>query len=275
MTGSIDDINPQRLFIEGVFEMETYKRSNSIKPLHRLDSGFTLLELMVALALIVAELLAIFTLLISVIHNNKMTELEITGTNVIRRQYEETIAFAKDNQFAAQGTAKGLIFFLREMIDKGIASGPGKVVHDAGRGVIEYEFNVPESGAASLNSLGNPNNHELTRGTMTVYLREDNIPVDFFTWSSRNALGGLVPSGLIGFDMDDDGTSTGDFTSLLHAGAAGSDIFATSPLRRVPVQIKIDFYKNQERMLANAPYYSTDRNYIINDDAIVGTNALN
>lgn len=244
------------------------------------EGGFTLLEVVMAVAILTLVFLATLLELFAVVRQNRLTAMEITATNVMRRQLEEAVAAAGDNQKAAKGAAKGVVRYLmaiRDRLDTRAAGAyPVVVATDRAAGTITYEFVVPAPGSASRDltsaAADEQNAYDRARGRMIVYLRENAVPTDFSVWNNMKAgTTGPTPARLAGFDMNGDGKLDGDFLALTENAMGGVDRYAETSMFSLPVRFQVDFYPSVAAKNADRPFYTSTRNRIINDDAIVSS----
>lgn len=254
-------------------------------------AGMTLLEVMMCIALLIPMLLGFSYMALGSAQLNRKTEMVVAGTNAISAKMATIAAAASDNWITADGSnAKGFVKYLRDLrdvSDSPSVSGnvPYRITWHNSEGILVYEFAVAHPGAkvgdatfvdASLESA----QYDLARGVMYVYLREDAVPADFYTWSDLQLSGGsetLAANGKTFFDMNGDGKGNGDFANLL-TGSSYSDLMS------LPVSVSVMYYPSkkyfeQARDLPVGPGnypdtgYSTvsvTRNYIINNSSVLG-----
>lgn len=226
------------------------------------SAGMTLFEVVVAVGILTAVLLAFLQSQASMLLVNQMTKYETSGTNVIRRQLEEIISMAYDSKDKAGGVAKGLVYYLREMKKRLDASSPVSVALNGG--VLTYTFLVPEPGWSSFRG-GEVSESKSATGVLRIYLREQDVPAGFRDWGDLEADGSITPSGISGFDMDGNFKYTDDFTALFADGA----LFGQSGLKVLPVQAEIKYYRSTVDKIADqSPVYTVTRNFLINDEAL-------
>lgn len=254
-------------------------------------SGMTLLEIMIGLALLVSISVAFLYSAMSTVRVNKMTELEIAGTNAIGAQLDTVIAASRDNRDVSHGAAKGLIWYLRDLRESisGGANTPIRVAWNGSEGTLVCEFPVPEpgqtaSGVVTGSSTLADRQYDMGIGVMTVYLKENQVPAGFFEWDDMNEASDgsviLSSSGQTYFDMNADGESGGDFSNLVTGDK--NAVYVGSDLSSLPVSITVRYYDSERYKNVdhdgvnvgfidgnNSAVISLTRNYIINDTTVM------
>lgn len=233
----------------------------------RTQKGFSLVEVVLALACLAIELLAIWSLLFSVIQENTITALGITATNAMRKQLSEVEAIGRHASKEFKGVANGTLNFFNINPASGTPQSHRDRIAIAGDAVT-YTFILPKPGAFSqeLQNTGTPVDYELSKGTMKIFLNEANVPSIFTSWG--NMMAGVDEpqpraSAGSGFDMNNDGTTTENFISYANASPS---VLKESGIANLPIQYTIEFFKDPESQARNAPYYSVTRYMILNND---------
>ena len=268
--------------------------------------GFTLIEVIVAFALLTMAMASMMYVAMAAVRMNKLTEVEIAATNAINGQVEAIMAAARDNASAGQGAAKGFAYFLREMrkiVDSKDPDHPVRAHSDMGDGVFIYEFPLAVPGF----NLTGPNERSdgvgvndgktglsgyanlAAKGVMQVYFDEGSVPSSFREWV--NIQQGKSPTTEVQdwFDMDGDGENGGHFGPLFEHSSS-DDIYGSSKLANLPISITVLYYETVEDMRKDTPVgsnigfikgpkagvedevslvYSAQRFFILNDSTIM------
>lgn len=257
--------------------------------------GFSLIEVVLVFALLTSAVLSLLFTAMGAVRLNRLTELEVAGSNVINGQLNTLLAIARDNRQLAGGIAKGALYYMQELENK-LPSQPYPVWVKLEGNVLYYEFAIPEPGKSlpGLVTVGGSylrssddslrdNTYGLARGVMEFYLNEKNVPNQFLTWSDINASGsGEVYTEVVRtfYDMDADNKDTGDFSDLMGASSAK---YAASKLASLPVVVRLRYYRNVDDLEAekdssrpgfisgvDSSIISFSRSYVINDSGILG-----
>lgn len=256
------------------------------RPRSAARSGMTLLEVMTALSLLVAVSTAFLYSAMATVRLNKMTELEVAGTNVISGQLDALVAASRDNRELAHGAAKGLVLYLRN-IKEAVESKPDHPIQvgwDSSTGILTYQFPVPYPGlvAGNVTNVVMPlkdKQYPLARGIMQVYLKEDKVPAQFYSWENLKEAGTAPAANNQFFDMDSDGEKTSDFSNLLTGSVGG--VYPGSTLGSLPVTITVRYYTDAKAMNrdfdaigfkdgSDGSALALTRNYVVNNTAITG-----
>lgn len=232
-------------------------------------AGFSLIEVLIALAILGVTFLWTLYLLMSQVAGNRMTALEIAATNAMRTRVEEMVAVSGDNTVAAQGAAKAVILFLNHLQAQVAGHGsnyPIQVVYSPGDRTIEYSFLMPGIGSRTPEATGTGAvtgvSDTLAQGVITVYLDESRVPAEFFTWDDVTH-SNQTPNALAGFDMDGDGNFNNDF-SILMTGT-GTE-YSSTTLRCLPVRSVVSYYNDAAHMAQDSAFFRVERYHIINDE---------
>ena len=269
---------------------------NSRGRTRRGSGGFTLLEVVIAFGLLAVMIIGFLQLQFSILHTNKIVQLETAGTMVMRRQFEELVAMANENKEDGAGVAKGLLYYLKQVNAQTNSTGNPNTWSASSGGigtnrigvaldddVLTYSFAVPNVGGMlwrpaltgesgdDVSGTGDERRkiefNELAIGTIKIYLGESTVPSEFYSWGDVGAAGGFTPSGLPGFDMNDNRVYTEVFTGLLTSDSATA--FPASTLLSLPMRGEIAYYKSKKDMelAVPVPYYTVRRTFVINDNA--------
>lgn len=235
----------------------------------RSAAGFSLIEVLIALAILGVTFLWSLYLLMSQVAGNRMTTLEIAATNAMRTRVEEMVAVSGDNTVAAQGAAKAVVLFLNRLQTRvaGLGSNyPIQVAYSPGDGTVQYSFLMPGIGFRTPEATGSGAvtgvSDTLARGVITIYLDESKVPTEFYTWDNVTH-STQTPSALAGFDMDGDGNFNNNF-SILMTGT-GSE-YSTTTLRCLPVRSVVSYYNDATHMAQDSAFFRVERFHIINDE---------
>jgi hypothetical protein len=259
------------------------------------SSGMTLLEIMLALSILVAISIGFLFTAMGTVRLNRMTELEISGSNIISGQLDALMTAGLDNRDLAHGTAKGIVLYLQRLntiIGSGAMDPDNPIRINMQNGVLYYEFPVTNAGyvpgapvtagpgaAMPLHERQYP----LARGVVEIYLKEDVVPAVFREWNDLNHVDhssdDVTPVQNTFFDMDGDQKNGGDFTALFTNSV---NTYPSSKLTSLPVSITIHYYANADMMtrainmgpmLSNDPSTSSlylGRRFIVNNDSVIG-----
>lgn len=260
----------------------------------KMRAGVTLLEIMIALSLLVILAVGFLYSAMSTVRLNRLTELEVSATNAITSQLDVILAASRDNQLVSGSVPNGALYYIDSVYKaKEKRSTPSGFSPDdypirmdlRSNGVLVYEFPVAYPGYVSGEVTSVDKNlmqtqHELARGVMLIYLKEQSVPSSFYGWNDVTESGGETSSNITYFDMNNDDKSNGDFTALFNA--ANTSVFTEEDykINSLPVTVVIRYYNNAEALNndtngvdagfvdgADASYFSLSRNYILNNSA--------
>lgn len=243
-------------------------------------AGFTLIEVMVSIAIFVMLALSSLYFVASQVAANRVTRLRVDANNTLRAKVEEMLTAANiwrgaddGSTGAHNGTAKGMIRFLRhiqtEVASRG-ANYPIRVTEDTTAGTATYTFLVSHQGTntpatSALAGLVTSTSNPLAIGTITLFLNESRVPAEFHSWNDLSSTNPATPGGIAGFDMDGDGLFTRSFTLNLPDN---------TPLYAIPARADIQYYRNAQDLAARSgALYSTERFFLIND-ATLGKDSI-
>lgn len=263
-------------------------------------AGMTLLEVMIALGILTMLTVAFLSSALATVHMNRVTELEVAGTNTITAQLDAMIAASREsdnrNEVTARSSAVAMVYYLRRVMDNTSDMGrdyPIQVSLDQASGVLTYQFPVsnPDElvGGHVISSTRTvaQNQSRQARGVVYVYLRERNIPARFYQWLDLQDAGGgetsTASEDATFFDMNGDGSDDGDFTRLMTASeSVGLFEDADFQFSSLPITIHLRYYGSPGNMARdttdNTPGFNTTsdnslvsltRSFIINDASVI------
>lgn len=249
-----------------VYPLMKYSRDNSVVRPHGSRKGFTLLEILFALVILAILVLWTIHFLVKQIDHNRVTAYEIAGTHIIRGKVEEILAASIDNKGATKGTVNGVLLFMHSVRAAASAHGAGypiSVIVNPADGTIVYSFYISDLGSSSP-LTGTPtqilnSNNTTARGTLTLFLRENNVPADFTRWNDITQ-STSVPFSAAGFDIDGNGNFNGNFINLINSRVD----LDTTRLNALPVRATVAFYADAAAVTADRPTYSVERCMVIN-----------
>lgn len=258
--------------------------------------GFTLIEVMIALTIMVIVLLGVMQVGMSSMMLNRESEIYMAASNVVTHQFNHLIGKAgkRDIGVRYDGSSKALVKYIKEMKSslEDAFGFPVRSGLNSTTGTLYLMFEVPEPGSnyakesQLITSDGKKGYHDanlrpLARGVVKVYLKEDGVPGDFVSWSSEKQGAAAVPN-TKGFDMNSNGSTTDDFTPLYTDPSPDDSLV----LKSLPMTIEVRYYYSNADLEADSLSVTSEindfrpddkksrvsfsRNYIINNDVLSG-----
>lgn len=232
-------------------------------------SGFTMVEVMVSIAVLTMVLVAFLQVLMSVHHANAAITTSITASSAIRSQADEAMAAASENVKLFNNYARSLVNYYGTQVasidsisgDDALPIRPNgvaipKVALEDGNRVLVYRFVVPAPGSfsrsvvvsgGSAQQVGEVIPYDNGLGEMRIYLDESAVPLQgplssreplLDTWNNEavwNTIGSNKGDG-------EDGNLVSD-SAISFSGRAD---FVNPPrrLNRVFIDIVVTYYRD-------------------------------
>jgi len=242
--------------------------SNAPMPRKGRRQGFTLIEMILSMAIFSFILLAMLLLQYSTLQTNRVSTMQLHGTVALRGQMEASLANAYDNRDGFDSIAQGLVAYLYNL-SKEPGVGAGKPVNvEMVNNAIVYTFPVSERGGSLYKSGSSTDVEPSTTaiGTLTVYLKEDAVPGDFHSWKTTFTDGTSSTNAIAGhFDMNANRNLNENFSNVFNVGEVA---IAQSGLCSLPVRGEIRYYRSPADVASNLVAYQVVRNYIVNDSTV-------
>lgn len=218
--------------------------------------GFTLLEVVVSMAILSVVALGSLYTSGNLVRLNRLTVMEIAAANAVSAEMFriERIAHNSLNVEGAgfsETAAEGLIYYLRRKAGE-LGGEAADVVQftriDLENGILRCEFPVATPGLVKMGSItisgANADNPQRYYGVgiMNIYLREVDVPPEFYAWSTLVNGGGTPNTGSpTHFSMDDDDSSNSDYTALFTRGTNTG-----SSLLTLPIEFEVRYYNSAD-----------------------------
>ncbi len=244
--------------------------------------GFTLIEVLLAIALAGIILIAALGAIMSAVRTNRTTAMQVAATNAVRRQIEEVLTVGRENSLSLDNTTATVVAYYGDK---------GTIEKDAGGKSIgvRYAFPLPVPGSKARDDSGAPLPDPRGEGVMIIYLAEEEVPsvgnslaaeeAEDFAWIdiSKNVTSGDIGLGYKfvdgrkapvradkGFDMNHDGevkSKAADYIAFIGNPAGRVEDF---DLAQLPIDISVTYYENADHKRES---YFTMRRLMVTSDA--------